>query len=434
MYDWANSAFVTTVLTAVFPIYFQDVAAAGLERSTATARFAAATTVAMVVMAIASPVLGAFADAAAVRKRLLAVFVAAGVVATAGLFFVREGDWVLGLSLFMLGNVGAAGSFVFYDSLLPHVAAEDDLDRVSAIGYALGYLGGGILLAANLAWIERPELFGLPDSASAARVSFLSVAVWWAVFSVPIFRRVPEPPRQLESGERPDEGALRLTIGRLGRTMRAMQGHRQAFLFLLAMLVYQDAITTIQRMAAIYGREIGLPGGSLIGAILMVQFIGVPCAWLFGSLAVRIGAKRAILLGLGVFLVACGLGYRMTTAAEFFVLAGLVGLVQGGTQALSRSLFASMVPPHRSSEFFGFFGLVSKVAGLFGPAVFGVVTGVTGSSRYAILSVGLSFVVGALLVACVDVEGGRLSAQRAEAELRPETKGSPLSGHFSQEN
>jgi UMF1 family MFS transporter len=417
MYDWANSAFVTTVLTAVFPIYFQDVAAAGLDRPAATARFAAATTVALVVMAVASPVLGALADATAVRKRLLAVFVAAGVAATAGLFFVREGDWLLGLGLFALGNVGAAGSFVFYDSLLPHVAAPRDLDRVSAIGYALGYLGGGLVLAVNLAWIERPELFGLADGAAAARVSFLSVALWWALFSIPILWRVPEPPRQLEAGERHDESALRLAVGRLRRTMKALGEHRQAFLFLLAMLIYQDAITTIQRMAAIYGREIGLPGGSLIGAILMVQFIGVPCAWLFGNLALWIGTKRAILLGLGVFLLACVLGYRMTTTTEFFVLAGLVGLVQGGTQALSRSLYASMVPPQRSSEFFGFFGMASKLAGLFGPAIFGAVTAATGSSRYAILSVGLSFVIGALLVACVDVEEGRRAALRSESEL-----------------
>lgn len=427
LYDWANSAFITTVLTAVFPVYFQDVAAAPLPGQVATARYATATTVALLVIAASSPVLGALADAAAARKRFLAAFMGLGVAATAALFLVREGDWLPALLCLVLGNIGASGSFVFYDSLLPHIAGPDELDRVSAAGYALGYLGGGLLLAVNLAWIQYPALFGIPDAATATRLSFLSVALWWLVFSIPLFRRVPEPRRGLEHDERGSRRPVWIALHRLRETGRAIGQYRQALRLLVAFVIYQDGIVTIQRMAVVYGREIGLPATALIGAILLVQFVGVPCSLLFGTLAERVGARVAILVGLSVYLGTSVLGYFMTTAWEFYLLAGLVALVQGGTQALSRSLFARLVPRHRSSEFFGFFGVFEKFAGLFGPTIFAGMIFVSGSSRNAILSLVAIFFSGGLLLARVNFDEGERAARAAEQSALDTDSGSAAS-------
>src|SRR6185312_6835065 len=320
--------------------------------------------------------------------------------------------------------IGVTGSFVFYEALLPHLARGDEIDRVSTAGYALGYVGGGILLALNLAWIQRPAWFGLPagpglDEGAATlpvRLAFVSVAVWWLVFSVPLFRRVPEPPPRLESDERRGENAVRAAFVRLGETFRELRGYRQAFLMLLAFLIYNDGIQTIIKMATAYGTELGIGQSALIGAILLVQFVGIPCSFLFGALAGRIGAKRALFLGLLAYTVISVLGYFMKTAAHFYVLAGLVGMVQGGTQALSRSLFASMVPPHKSGEFFGFFSVFEKFAGIFGPLIFAGTIAATGSSRNAILSVIGFFAVGAAILTFVDLDRGRLEAQAADAE------------------
>ena len=246
----------------------------------------------------------------------------------------------------------------------------------------------------------------------------MSVAIWWLGFSIPLFRKVPEPARTLEADERAGESAIRASFVRLGETLRELRGYRQAFLMLLAFLVYNDGIGTIIRMATTFGTEIGLEQGDLITAVVLVQFVGVPFAFVFGQLAARIGAKRAIFLSLVVYTVISVLAYGMTTATGFYALALLVGMVQGGSQALSRSLFASMVPRHKSAEFFGFFGVFEKFAGIVGPGVFAVMILLTGSSRGAILSLITFFVVGGLLLSRVDVEAGQAAARRAEADLR----------------
>ena len=418
LYDWANSAFMVTIVTAVFPIYFSSVAAADLDPAAASFRFAATTTVALSVVALLAPVLGALADIAAAKKKMLGACVGLGVAATACMFFIQRGDWVLAAWLFAVANVGVTSSVVFADSLLPHVARPDELDRVSTAGYALGYLGGGLLLLVNLAWIQRPELFGLSGAALASRLSFVSVALWWAGFSIPLFRGVPEPARTLEADERAGRNPVLASFVRLVETLRELRGYRQAFLMLLAFLIYNDGIGTIIRLATTFGTEIGLEQGDLIAAVVLVQFVGVPFAFAFGQLAARIGAKRAIFLSLVVYVVISVLAWGMTTAAEFYVLALLVGMVQGGSQALSRSLFASMVPRHKSAEFFGFFGVFEKFAGIAGPAVFAGMILLTGSSRGAILSIVTFFVVGGLLLSRVDVEEGQRAARRAEADLR----------------
>jgi UMF1 family MFS transporter len=410
MYDWANSAFQCTIITAVFPIYFAKVAAKGMPEATATARFAAATTIALTIIAVLSPVLGAYADYAGVKKRLLAVFLGLGVIATAAMYFIGPGDWQLAALLFILSNICISGSFVFYDSLLPHIAAHDEIDRVSSAGYALGYLGGGLLLAINLAWILKPTAFGIPDAGLASRLSFLSVAVWWLVFSIPMFRQVPEPavrPTDLPPGI----GPIRASFQQLRVTVGELRAFREAFLMLVAFLIYNDGIGTIIRMAGPYGQEIGLPEDALIGAFVMVQFVGIPFAFAFGALADRIGAKRSIFLSLLVYVLISIVGYFMTSAWQFWLLSFLVAMVQGGSQALSRSLFASMIPKEKSSEFFGFFGVFEKFAGIFGPALFAITVQLTGSSRHAILSVIGFFVVGAVLLWRVDVPAGQAAAR-----------------------
>jgi MFS transporter, UMF1 family len=426
MYDWAVSAVQTTIMVAVFPIYFIRVAGANVEPATATQYLAVANSIVLALTAVISPVLGALADYLAIRKRLLGVFMVVGALATAAMFTVQSGDLMLASVLFILALAGASASFVFYESLLPHLAAPDEVDRVSSAGYAIGYFGGGVLLALNLAWISAPRLFGLPSGPGLtpeqatlpARLAFLSVAAWWLLFSIPLFRRVAEPPRRVEADETLGASPVATAFHRLGETVKTLRGYRQAFLMLLAFLLYNDGIQTIIKMATAYGTEIGIDQNALILAILIVQFVGVPCAFLFGMLADRIGAKRSIFLGLLAYVGISILGYFMTTAAHFFMLAALVGVVQGGTQALSRSLFASMVPPHKSGEFFGFFSVFEKFAGIFGPLLYAGAIMMTGSSRNAILSVIVFFIAGAALLALVDVDEGRRVAREAEEGTR----------------
>jgi len=413
MYDWANSAVQTTIIAAVFPIFFQKVAAAGMPGPVATARFAWASTMAILMVAVIAPLLGAVADHAPVKKRFLAVFLAIGASATALMFFITSGAWLFALSLFVIVNVGVAGSIVFYESLLPHIATEDELDRVSTAGYAMGYLGGGVLLAVNIAMMTWPSAFLLPGREVAVRASLASVAVWWVLFSIPLFRQVPEPPQRAHAGsiDSPMAAARQLL-----QTLRELRRYRQAFMLLLAFLLYNDGIQTIIRMATTYGTEIGLDENAMIGALLLTQFVGVPFGFAFGMLADRIGAKPAVFLGLIVYAVITVLGYFMRTSTHFFALAMMVGMVQGGTQALSRSLFASMIPKQKSSEFFAFFGVFERYAGILGPALFAWVVGHTGTSRNAILSIIAFFVIGGILLTFVDVEAGRREAKVSSAE------------------
>jgi UMF1 family MFS transporter len=426
MYDWANSAMVLTINTAVFPIFYSAVAGAGIPRNVSTSRYAFTTTVSLAIIAVLAPILGAIADYAAIKKRMLGTFMGLGVSAVALMYFIQQGDWLLASILFALANIGANGSFVMYDALLPHVARGDEMDRVSTSGYALGYLGSGFLLALNLAWIQKPEWFGLPsgDTLSPAqaslpvRLAFVSVAAWWLLFSIPLFRKIPEPPRTLESDESERASPVRTGLTRLAETFRELRGFRNAFLMLLAFFVYNDGIGTIIRMAAIYGTEIGIGQTYLIASILIVQFVGVPFAVLFGTVAGKIGTKQTIYIGLAVYVVISVVGYFMRTATHFLLLAILVGTVQGGTQALSRSLFASMIPKYKSGEFFGFFAVFEKFAGILGPAIFWLTITLTGSSRNAILSVIAFFVIGGTLLYFVNVEEGQQAARDAGRGMR----------------
>jgi UMF1 family MFS transporter len=413
MYDWAVSGLQTVIMTAVFPIYFVKVAAADIGETAGLQHYARANVIAMAVVALISPFLGAMADYAAAKKRFLAFFTAVGVIATISMVTIGRGDLRLAETLFIVSMIGGTGCMVFYEAILPHIAKPHELDRVSTGAFGLGYLGGGILVTLNLLWIQKPEWFGLPAGTLPARLALASVGVWWAIFAVPLFRRVPEPPRQIESDEHQGQGVLRVATQRVVETLRELREYRQAFLLLVAFLVYNDGVSTIIKMATAYGAEIGISQGAMIGAVVLVQFVGVPFAFLFGRLAARIGAKSAVLIGLAMYVVITVLGFYMRTATHFMVLAILVGMVQGGVQSLSRSLFASMIPPHKSGEFFGFYSVFEKFAGIFGPLLFYVMIEATGSSRNAILSILVFFVLGAALLWRVNVpEGQRLAAER----------------------
>ena len=407
LYDWANSALITTVIAAVYPIYFVKVAAAELDPSEASFRYSLATSIALCLVAVSSPVLGTIADLRACKKRLLVFFAAIGISATACLFLVDRGDWLLGLVLFVVANIGASSSFVFYDALLPHVAHKHEMDRVSTAGYAAGYLGGGLLLILNLGVIQHPDWVGLDEGTLPTRLAFVSVAIWWAVFTIPLILRVKEPATASPADGEPTGNVLTLAIGQLRQTFHQLRTYRNAFWMLLAFLIYNDGIQTIYRMAAIIGADKGFETNVMIQAIIMVQFVGIPFALLFGALASRFGAKPMILVGIAAY---CGItlyGYNMETESDFYVLAALVGMVQGGCQALSRSLFASMIPSSKSGEFFALFAVGEKFAGILGPGLFALSISISGSTETAILSILAFFVIGGLLLTKVDVQAGR---------------------------
>ena len=425
MYDWAASSAQTTIAVAVFPIFFLAVAGAGRPQAVAQSYWSIANGVGLAISTVLSPILGTISDYAAVKKRMLGFFMGVGVSACGLMYLIHSGELLLASILFVFANVGMQGSYVFYESLLPHVAREDEMDRVSTAAYAIGYIGGGILLALNLAWISKPALFGLPvvhDLSPAgtlpARLAFLSVAIWWLLFSIPILRVVREPPVKLEEDEQRGLNPVKVAFQRLAETFQALRGYKQAFLMLVAYLIYSDGIGTITRMAATYGTELGIPQSSLITAILLVQFVGIPFTFAFGMLAGRIGTKPSIFLGLMVYAVISIFGYYMKTATHFYILALLVGTVQGGTQALSRSLFASIVPAYKSGEFFGFFSVFSRFAGILGSFLFAVIIARTGTMRPAILAVIVFFILGALLLYFVDVDEGQRRATEEEEKAR----------------
>ncbi len=416
MYDWANSAFVTTVMAAVLPVYYANVAAANLEPNMRTAAWAYTTTISLLLVAIIGPILGAMADLSGAKKKFLTAFVIMGVVGTVALFFIQSGDYLLASVFYIVAALGFSGSIVFYDSLLPHIARPDEIDQVSSRGYAMGYLGGGILLAVNLAMIMLPpsEMQGL-----MTRLSFLTVAVWWLVFTIPLWRNVPEPPRRVLSGEEkmsPIAGSFK----RLGHTFSQIRKYREVFKFLVAYWLYNNGIGTIITMASIYGKELQFSDTTVIGTLLMVQFVAMPFAFLFGWLAKKMGTKRAIYLSLAIYTLIAIAGYFMMQELHFWLLGFAVATVQGGSQALSRSLFSRMLPKSQSAEFFSFFGVSEKVAGMVGPLVFGLATQWLGGGRVGIISLVIFFILGGLLLTRVNEREGIHVAETEEQAMLPE--------------
>jgi len=395
LYDWANSAFATVMLAGFFPIFFRDVWSAGEASADITFRLGLANSIASLVIVVLGPALGAIADRGGRRKRFLLAFLALGVTTTGALTWVAMGRWQLALALFVLSTVGFLGANVFYDALIVSVTSEDRYDVVSALGYALGYLGGGLLFAGCVVMTLWPARFGLAGANQAVRLSFLLTAVWWAVFSIPLFLAVREKGAATRVGL---ASAVRGGLSQLAATLREIRGLRMVVLFLLAYWLYIDGVDTIIRMAVDYGMALGFGRTGLIVALLITQFVGFPAAIAFGRIGTRLGAKTGILIGISVYVAVTVWAFFMDSTWEFYALAVTIGLVQGGVQALSRSFYARLIPPDKSAEFFGFYNMLGKFAAVIGPTLMGWVGVVTGNPRLAILSILLLFLGGGTLL------------------------------------
>ncbi|MBB6091432.1 UMF1 family MFS transporter [Povalibacter uvarum] len=394
LFDWGNSAFATTVMVVFFPVFFKQYWSADVSATESTAWLAFANGGASFVLAVLAPLLGTIGDRGGARLKFLFGFTLLGVVTTAGLAFVHQGEWQLAAILFALGSIGFWGGIIFYDSLLIDVAPRDKLDTVSGFGYSIGYLGGGVLLAINIWMTQKPEFFGLANATEAVKASFVTVAVWWALFAIPIFMNVHE--RSAPSVRKGP--ALRESLAELAKTVREVRRYRGVVFFLLSYWMYIDGVNTIQKMAVDYGLAIGLPSSSLVMAILMVQFIGFPAALLFGWIGQRISAIVGIFICIAVYAGVTVYATVLNTATEFFIMAAATGCVQGGIQALSRSYYGSIIPAERSGEFFGFYNMMSKFAAVLGPFLMGATALLTGDSRSAILSIVVLFIGGAAML------------------------------------
>ena len=395
--DWANSAFATTVMAGFFPVFFKQYWNAGVAATESTFRLGLVSTIASVAVALLAPLLGALADRGGSRVRMLVAFTVLGAAGTVALGFVAQGQWVAASACYLVASLGFWGGIVFGDSLLLHVAEPDEYDLVSGYGYSLGYLGGGLLFAVNVLMTLKPAWFGLAGVADAVRWSFVSVGAWWVLFALPCAFLVRE------RGERPAPAPFATMVAQafaeLLRTARDIVGRRQLLWFLLAYVIYIDGVNTVIKMAVDYGLSLGFEQSQLVLALLLTQFVAFPAALAFGWLGGRIGAPAGIFIALAVYVAATGYAYFMDDARDFYALAVTIGLVQGGIQSLSRSHYGSLVPPEKSSEYFGFYNMVGKASAIVGPALVGVTAAVTGDSRLAILSILVLFVVGGTLLA-----------------------------------
>ena len=408
-YDWANSAYSTTVMAGFFPLFFKEYWADPNNPSQSTFYLGMANSIASIVVAALAPLLGSVADQGSIKKKFLTFFAFLGVIMTGGLWMVAQGNWQMAVLFYVIATIGFASGNVFYDALLPGLASEERVDAVSSLGFGLGYLGGGLLFLVNVFMYLKPEIFGIPDGATAIKLSFLSVAVWWAVFTIPLILFVPEP-KNYETIE--FNNAIRMGWVQLVQTFKEIRNMKVVGTFLLAYWFYIDGVDTIIKMAVDYGMSLNFPGESLIIALLIVQFVAFPAALIYGWLASKIGAKTGIMVGITAYSFITLLGYFMTEAWHFYVLAILIGLFMGGIQALSRSLYTRIIPPDKSAEFFGFYNMLGKFASIIGPALMGIIALVTGSARLSILSILLLFILGAFFLNKVDVkEGKRLAAK-----------------------
>lgn len=424
-YDWANSAFATTVMAGFFPVFFKQHWSYGADVNLSTAQLGFGNAVAGLAMALLAPVIGAAADSASAKKKCLVFFAYLGALATAALYLVGQGQWGWAILCYALGIVGFSGANVFYDALLPAVAPQDRIDTVSSLGYALGYLGGGLLFLLNVAMTLAPQAFGLADSAAAVRMAFITVALWWGGFTVLTILWVPEPPSGAPGGVL---AAVVAGLRQLAATFRRIRQFKPAFIFLASYWCYIDGVDTVIRMAVDYGLSLGFSSRDLIAALLVVQFVGFPAALAFGRLGRRWGPRRTIFMAIGIYMGVTVWGAMMTSRFEFYAMAVIIGLVQGGIQALSRSYYARLIPAQHPAEFFGFYNMIGKFASIVGPVLMGTVGLLVRralmpaapnaeqlthvgqlASRAGILSLLVLFVLGAILLWRVQDDAARPS-------------------------
>jgi UMF1 family MFS transporter len=391
-YDWANSAFATTVLAGFFPIFFRNHWNAGVADTEVTFRLGLAHSASGLFIFLLAPLLGALADRGGAKKAFLFAFALLGAVATALLAAAPANAWVLATVLFALASIGFSGSMVFNDALLVDVAEPAEYERVSALGYGLGYLGGGLLFLLNVGMVLKPALFGLDGKAAAVQWSFVMVGIWWALFTLPLMRWVGERP--VPAGR----GGIGAALRELAGTLRSLKDHRPIWLFLLAYWLYIDGVDTVIRMAVNFGQSLGFPDDSLIKALLLVQFVGFPAAIAFGHLGQRWGARNAVLLALAVYAGVTVWANWLQTVAQFYAMATVIALVQGGVQSQSRALFARLIPEDRAGEYFGFYNMLGKFAVILGPILVGWAAVQVDDPRQSLMVLLVLFVPGALLL------------------------------------
>ncbi len=414
LYDWANSAFATTVMAGFFPLFFNAYWADPNNPTQSTFYLGVANSLASIIVALLAPFLGAIADRGSAKKRFMIFFAFFGITLTCAFWLVGQGAWQFAIILYVGATVGFSGGNIFYDSLLVSVAPKDKQNYVSSLGYGLGYIGGGVLFALNVVMFLKPALFGLPDQATAVKFSFITVGIWWAIFTIPFWMYVKEP-KNYDSV--PMGRAVVLGWRQLMDTFRKLGQLRVVGLFLVAYWFYIDGVDTIVKMAVDYGMALGFSSSTLMTALLMVQFIAFPAALLYSWIASKIGTKQAVMSAVVAYGIITLLGYFMQKESDFYILAVLVALFQGGVQALSRSLYGRIIPERHAAEFFGFYNMLGKFAAVLGPLLMGTVTLVTGSGRIGILSILILFIIGGYLLSRVDFEKGERLARMYNAEL-----------------
>ena len=396
LYDWANSVFATTVMAGFFPIFFKSFWAADLSPIESTAAIGTANSLSGLFIMLLAPILGAFSDVRKIKKQFLAFFAATGILSTAYLYYIPQGDWFYAAFLYTLAAIGFSGGNIFYDSLIGSVSNNHERNKVSSLGYSLGYLGGGILFIVNVLMYLNPTWFGLASDIEAILYSFLSVSVWWAVFSIPLFLNVDETSNS--SSSQSIWADISHSFKSVASTLKEVKKHKRAALFLISYWLYMDGVDTIVRMATAYGSDIGLDTSSMITALLMTQFIGFPATLVFGMYADKIGFKKILTIGISVYIIICFFAANMNTATEFYIIAGAVGLIQGGVQAISRSFFSSLIPENKEAQFFGFYNLVGKSAVLIGPLLVSWVAYIFNNPRFGILSLLILFIPGLIVL------------------------------------
>lgn len=405
-YDWANSAYTMVVTSTIMSLYFLSSAGAALAGKvadpavTANAYWGFANSAATLVLVILSPILGTMADYKGKKKQMFQTFLFTGVLFTALLAFIPSNQWLLLLIAYVITAIGFAGSNIFYDAFLVDVSADDNMDRVSSLGFALGYIGSTIPFIICMVFVVLATLGKAPFSVETAyKISFIITALWWIGFSIPILRDVHQV-----YGIEPEPHYVRNSFRRLGGTLKEIRKHRHIFIFLLAYFFYIDGVDTIIKMATAYGSTIGIGSIMLLLILLVTQFVAFPFAIIYGKLAEKFGTKRTLNMGILTYCVICIVAFFMsperdtkTLTIMFWVLAMLVGTAQGGIQALSRSYFGRIVPKNQANEFFGFYNIFGKFAAILGPILFGWISLATGKANYGVGSIIILFIVGSII-------------------------------------
>jgi len=396
LYDWANSAFATTIMAGFFPIFFKDYWGAGTESTLTTARLGTIISISSIFMVVMSPLLGAMSDLKGTKKLFLSIFVLVGAFSCYSMSQIDKGDWSSAMFIYGAALLAFEFSLVFYDSMLPTLVQGKNTNTASSLGYSLGYLGGGILFLINVLMYLNPESFGFVDGVASIKASFITVSIWWVIFSIPLLYFVPESKNNYQKISLLE--SVRLSVRSLIKTAKIIKHQKNIFLFLIAFWLYYDGVNTVITMAVDFGRSLNFKTGDLISALLLTQFIGFPFALLFGKIAGKFGLKIPILFCILIYIIMVIGAMFMSNSTHFFILASVIGMIQGGVQALSRSFYSQMVPKGQEGEYFGFYNVIGKFASVIGPLIVGFGAYISGNPRIGILGLLVLFVTGGLLL------------------------------------